>query len=193
VAATQAVLEEVDRGKVYASHAYMPFGSNGLATIAYEIWEAAGEIGTVIAPVGHGGLLLGIVRGFKGLLKRGLITSEPYYVGVQPKACSPLVVAYKDGLTVLENYKDAKTVAEGTQIRQPVQGEVLLKELSASRGEFVDVEEEKIMPAHQELARRGIFVEPTSAMVWAALDKHMGRMRQPVVLVMTGSGLKYTG
>jgi threonine synthase len=49
------------------------------------------------------------------------------------------------------------------------------------------------MPAHQELARRGIFVEPTSAMVWAALDKHMGRMRQPVVLVMTGSGLKYTG
>ena len=38
-AAAAAVLAEVSQGKVYASHAYMPFGLAGVATIAYELVE----------------------------------------------------------------------------------------------------------------------------------------------------------
>ncbi len=45
---------------------YIPFGLAGIATIAYELYlQTSGSIGTIIAPVGHGGLLLGIMHGFR--------------------------------------------------------------------------------------------------------------------------------
>ncbi len=192
-ASTQAVFKETAQGKVYASHGMMPFGTNGLATISYEIFEQAGEIGTIVAPVGSGGLMMGIVRGFSGLHRQGLITKPPYFVGVQPEACSPLVVAFKDGLEAMERFTATSSIAEGTLIRHPMHGEVLLAELSGGKGEFIAVEEEKIGPAHIHLARHGFYVEPTSALAWAALEAILGRVPEPIVLIMTGSGLKYSG
>jgi threonine synthase len=71
-AAAAAVLQEAKAGVPYASHAYLPFGLAGIATIAYELWEAGFRSGSIIAPVGHGGLLLGVVRGFLALQQAGL-------------------------------------------------------------------------------------------------------------------------
>ena len=51
--AAKAVLAEAEREVPYASHAYLPFGLAGIATIAYEIWEEIGRVpGTIIAPGG---------------------------------------------------------------------------------------------------------------------------------------------
>jgi len=36
-----------------------------------------------------------------------------------------------------------------------------------------------------------VYVEPTSALVWAALERLYGKLPEPIVLVITGSGLKY--
>jgi len=41
--------------------------------------------GTVIAPVGHGGLLLGTIMGFQALLKSDVMGAMPYFLGVQAK------------------------------------------------------------------------------------------------------------
>ncbi len=77
-AAADAVLAEARAGKAYASHAYLPFGLAGYATIAFELYEAMGDApGTIVAPVGHGGLLLGLVRGFRALQASGAITNMP--------------------------------------------------------------------------------------------------------------------
>jgi len=58
--AARAVLAETEKGIVYASHAAMPFGLAGIATIAYEIVQQLGQApGTIIAPIGHGGLMYG--------------------------------------------------------------------------------------------------------------------------------------
>ncbi|MBA3072919.1 MAG: pyridoxal-phosphate dependent enzyme, partial [Anaerolineae bacterium] len=82
--AAKAVLKAVNAGAVYASHAWMPFGLTGIATIAYEIVEQLGNVPeTLIAPVGHGGLLYGIMRGFESMNKARRIPHEPYYIGVQ--------------------------------------------------------------------------------------------------------------
>ncbi|MCX6070615.1 MAG: pyridoxal-phosphate dependent enzyme [Chloroflexi bacterium] len=52
-AASNAVRLAAEGGAVYASHAYMPQGMAGVATIAYEIVEQLGGApGAVIAPVG---------------------------------------------------------------------------------------------------------------------------------------------
>jgi threonine synthase len=94
-AAAEAVLKEARAGAAYASHAYLPFGLAGIATIAYELWEQMGSVpGTVVAPVGHGGLLLGIMRGFAGLRAAGLIVRRLYYAGVQARACAPVWEAF---------------------------------------------------------------------------------------------------
>lgn len=189
-AAAQAVLEEAQRGVPYASHAYLPFGLAGIATIAYELWQQAGAVGTVIAPVGHGGLLLGLVRGFAALKRQNLIQQAPYLVGVQAAACSPLVAAFERGLPALDSAGEGPTVAEGVRVRRPVRGESLLREIQPGNGAFLAVAEEAILPAAGELARKGIYVEPTSALVWAAFRQLSGKIPAPVILILSGSGFK---
>ena len=40
------------------------------------------------------------------------------------------------------------------------------------------------------LARQGFYVEPTSAIVWSALRQVSGQVPNPVVVILSGSGLK---
>ena len=57
---------------------------------------------------------------------------------------------------------------------------------------MIAVNEEEVRLAHQELATRGLFVEPTSATI-AALHKRDGELIKPrdmVVGILTGHGLK---
>jgi len=193
-AAAQAVLAAVEQGAVYASHAYLPFGLPGIATMAFEIWEQLGfqVPGTIVAPVGHGGLLLGLVRGFEALLESKVIDRMPYVVGVQAQACAPLVQAYQEGRADSEaDVEEHPTLAEGVRVRRPVRKNALLKEIERSRGEFVAIDEPEIEQAFTTLCRRGIYVEPTSALVWAALVRHGEHWPDPVVLILTGTGLKY--
>lgn len=191
-AAAEAVLQEARQGTVYASHAYLPFGLAGVATLAYELWQQMGRApGTVIAPVGHGGLLLGVARGFAALRQAGLIARMPYLVGVQAQACAPVWAGFTQGLQAMHSVEENQTVAEGVRVRRPVRGEALLKEIPAEAGTFVAVKEAGILPDYQELARSGVHVEPTSALAWSAYKQLKGDIPQPVVLILTGSGLKY--
>lgn len=193
-AAAQAVLEAVRQGAVYASHAYLPFGLPGIATIAYEVWEQLGQRvpGTVIAPVGHGGLLLGLVRGFQALRQGGWIPQLPYFVGVQAAACAPVVAASEQQRgRGIYNVEEQPTLAEGVRVRQPVRMEALLKEIGPDQGTFLAIGETEIERAFITLCRSGIYVEPTSALTWAALERLDAQLPEPIVLIMTGSGLKY--
>jgi threonine synthase len=66
----------------------------------------------------------------------------------------------------------------------------LLDIVKDSNGGFASVSEEDILPGQRELAHRGFFVEPTSAIVWASLTQVVDHTPGPIVLVLTGSGLK---
>jgi threonine synthase len=189
--AARRVKEEAEAGATYASHAYIPFVLPGVATIAYEIWEEMGEApGTVITPVGQGGLLLSVVRGFTALKNRGLINQVPYYVGVQVKACAPMVAFFNDDQKAVEAIVEGPTLAEGVRILHPVQANNLKKEIHRGEGEFIAIEETEILPAFYELAQRGFYVEPTSALTWCGLKTLAVKLPEPIVLVLTGSGLK---
>lgn len=191
--AARAVLVEADAGVAYASHAYLPFGLPGIATIAYEIWEQLGRQapGSLVAPVGHGGLLLGIVRGFSALESARLIGRKPFYLGVQAAACDPVVRAFQHGLEAMTVAGEEATVAEGVRVRMPVRARALIQEIKADQGAFCAVPETEILPAFHALARRGYYVEPTSALVWAVLSTWIAKLPKPVVVVLTGLGLKY--
>jgi threonine synthase len=191
-AAAEAVLADARKGAAYASHAYLPFGLAGIATIAYEIWEQLGGApGTVVAPVGHGGLLLGIMRGFTGLQEGGHIRGVPFCAGVQARACAPVWEAYTGNLHAPGETNEGPTIAEGVRVSRPVRGEAILKVMQNSGGVMLSVEEAEILPAYEWLARSGFHVEPTSALVWAALKQAAANFPPPVVLILSGAGLKY--
>lgn len=190
-AAAEAVQREITTDVAYASHAYLPFGMAGIATIAYEIWETLGDApGSVIAPVGHGSLLLGIVRGFTALRQAGKIQRLPVFIGVQAANCAPLWSRLDPeghpGAVV-----EGKTIAEGVRVAGPIRGDTLVKEIAAQNGEIVAIPENEILPARDDLARRGIYCEPTSALVFAALKQINGSIPEPAVLIVTGSGYKF--
>ncbi len=188
-AAADAVRKEAETGVVYASHGYLPFGMAGIATIAYELIDQVGAVpGTVFAPVGHGSLLLGILRGFVNLKKAGEIKSLPRFVGVQSAVCAPIWADYThQDIQVIEG----TTLAEGVRVVKPVRKTALMRELNRSTDRIVTVEEDQILPARNQLALRGIYVEPTSAIVWAAFKRIANEIEGPVVLVMSGNGYKY--
>lgn len=189
--AADAVRRAADQGAIYASHAYLPHLIPGFATLAYELLEQLAQVpGTVISPAGHGILLLGIARGFDNLKRAGVIDQLPRLVGVQALNCAPLWAVYSHGQAGLGWVTEGGTVAEGVRVSIPIRGDAVLSAIQSSRGTLLAVPEENILPGRDQLARRGFYVEPTSALVWDALGQIIEQAPEPVVVVLTGSGLK---
>jgi threonine synthase len=188
---TQEALKAVQSDVAYASHACMPFGLAGYATLAYELYSQIGRSpGTVVVPVGQGGLLLGIGRGFAALKRAGVIETSPRIIGVQALACAPLWAIFSYGLDGLHMVSEGQTLAEGVRVRHPLRGDAVLQMVRQSGGLLLAVDEPEIPPAHQAFSHMGLFVEPTSAIVWKALELSREYLIDPVVVVLTGSGLK---
>ncbi|MCK5794817.1 MAG: pyridoxal-phosphate dependent enzyme [Anaerolineales bacterium] len=189
--AADAVLKEVRSGAVYASHAYLPQGTAGIASIAYELFEdIGGAPGTVILPVGHGSLLLGIALGFQGLLEAGLISQIPTLIGVQAAACAPLYEAFQTDSPEISPVPEGKTLAAGVGISDPFHGKEVLAAVRRSGGSILAVEESDILKAQAQLAGLGFYVEMTSALVWSGLEQIHESMPEPIVCIITGHGLK---
>lgn len=187
---TQKVVKE---GAIYASHAYLPFNLPGYATAAYEIYEQLGNRmpAGVIVPAGQGGLLLGLARGFEILrIAYSTIMKIPRIIGVQTQACAPLrekITGKQPGKHTHNN----QSIAEGIQVREPLRAGMVVTTIKESDG-FVDVvQEEQIIVGRNLLARLGLYVEPTSAVVWSALENNIKDLDDPVVVLLTGSGYKH--
>lgn len=176
---------------VYASHAWLPHNLPGYATAAYEIYEQLGGApGAVLCPVGQGGLFLGLYRGFVALQRAGVISRLPQLIGVQARACAPLWALSSAGYSAYGLVTEGQTVAEGIRIRAPLRLAALLQISESGHGEFLAVDEPEILAGRDQLARRGLYVEPTSAVIWPALQQTLMKTSEPVVAVLTGSGLK---
>jgi threonine synthase len=183
--------EAADSGIVYASHAYLPQGLPGYATIAYEIYNELGRMpGTVVAPVGQGNLLVSLGRGFEQIQASLNEQNRPVLIGVQALACAPIWAVFNYGAAGLGWVSEAPTLAEGVRVRHPVRGDTVLRMVEASGGIFLAINEQAILRGRNELSRRGFYVEPTSAIVWEALEQVVGNFPEPVVVILTGSGLK---
>ena len=189
---TRATLKTVEAGAVYASHAWMPFNLPGYATAAYEIHEQIGQMpGTVITPVGQGGLLLGLARGFDALRIATNEKQVPQILGVEASAYPILWNMYQGKREIQLPQIDPPTLAEGVKVRHPVRAKAVLTAVRESQGSFVTIDEVDILPARDELARMGFYVEPTSALAWAAFTQAADLLSEPVVVILTGFGLKY--
>ncbi len=187
--AAQAVLEAAKKS-VYASHVYHPLIQHGMKTVAFELYEQLGGRAdlSIILPVGHGSLLLGLARGFAELAAAGCISRLPRLFGVQAAACAPLAAAWERGAAEPLPVEEKETIAEGVRIAVPVRGRAILAAVRESGGEIIALPDTEVEKARLDLAHQGFYVEPTSALAVAALD-HLHPTGQ-VVAVLTGSGFK---
>jgi threonine synthase len=187
----RAVLQAASQGAAYASHVFHPLIHHGMKTIAFELWEQLGEApGSVVMPAGHGTLLLGVALGFVELEAAGCVARRPRLFGVQAAACAPLAEAWARGAAEVKPAAEGETVAEGVRIAAPVRGREVLAAVRQSGGGLVAVPDEAIRAAQRELARRGLYVEPTSAVAVAGLDRLQRGLEGRVVVILTGSGFK---
>ncbi|KAL3892732.1 MAG: hypothetical protein SGPRY_014841, partial [Prymnesium sp.] len=156
----------------YSSHNWHPFFLQGTKTLAYELWEdlAFEPPDNVIIPTGAGSNVLGCHIGFEELLRSGEISSLPRLFCVQPLLCSPIATAIQrelgeeDGKIVPAAWNTPqKTMAEGTSIMQPVRLDECVQAVCASHGGAVRVTEAEMLEASLELARTGLYTEPTCA------------------------------
>ena len=183
-----------ENGMTYASHAFLPFNLPGYATTSYEIFEQLGKRipGAVILPVGQGGLLLGMSRGFSALrIAYKIPNNLPRFIGLQTRRCAPIWGRSKGIEAPPENIDQKPSIAEGVQVRHPLRKENVVQAVDMSGGSICLVEEDEILPGRDELAHLGFYVEPTSAIVWSALVKMLEQLPDPIVVILTGSGMKY--
>lgn len=182
----------------YASHNWHPFFLQGTKTLAYELWEDLGfrAPDNVITPCGAGSNVLGCGIGFSELQRSGEIETMPRLFAAQPANCGPIAAAFLAGDDTAGPIEIKPTIAEGTAIAHPVRMREVLGTLRATMGGAVMLTEEEIGQATLELARLGLYVEPTSAQAAAAFAKLLeaGTImpEQLTVIVLTGSGLKAT-
>lgn len=182
----------------YASHNWQAFFLQGTKTLAYELWEDLGfrAPDNVIIPTGAGSNVLGCDIGFCELLRRGEIGRLPRLFAVQPENCAPLHATFLTGGDDLVAIEARPTIAEGTSIVKPVRTREVLAAVRRSGGRTAVVSEREIEAAHGELARTGLYVEPTCASAAAALSKLLDagavRPEETTVVVLTGTGLKAT-
>jgi threonine synthase len=159
-------------GTFYASHVYHPFFLQGMKTYAFELWEQLGGRlpATLVLPVGNGTLVLGAYLGCRDLLGQGLISRMPAIVAVQAAGCAPLARAFTGGQAEPAVIDGEPTIAEGIAIARPARGAQILAAVRDSGGAIVTVTDDQVSAAHAGLARAGLYVEPTAAACWAALQ-----------------------
>src|SRR3984957_16549924 len=182
----------------YPSHNWHPFFLHGTKTLAYELWEDLGfrAPDNVIVPCGAGSNVLGCEIGFSELLHAGEIEAPPRLFAVQPANCGPIAATFLAGAETQVKTEIRPTIAEGTAIAAPIRLHEVLGALRETGGGAVMLTEAEIAAATLDLARSGIYVEPTAAQPAAALAKLLASgaitPEQTTVLVLTGSGLKAT-
>nr|WP_254712112.1 pyridoxal-phosphate dependent enzyme [Streptomyces sp. TRM64462] len=190
-ATAQAARAAADEpGVFYASHVYNPYFLHGTKTYVYELWEDLGGRlpDTLVVPAGNGTLLLGAALATAELHAHGLIPRRPALLAVQAAAVAPLAEAYAAGADTATAAPAAPTLAEGIAITAPPRARQILRAVRESGGGFRTVTEDQIRDAQRDLASRGLFVEPTSAVCWAAV-----RAEPPAgsaVVPLCGAGAK---
>ncbi len=177
-----------------------PYRVEGKKTMGLEIAEAFDwdppEV--VMYPTGGGVGLIALLKSMRELQALGWIGERlPRLVAVQAQGCRPIVDAYVEGRSAARRAEQPNTIAAGLRVPLPFAHELCLRAIQATHGTAVAVSDDSIVAAMRELAaEEGLFVCPEGAAMLPALRALAARgwisAKDRVVLLNTGSGLKYT-
>lgn len=174
-----------------------PYYGEGSKTLAYEIAEQLGWRlpEQIVIPIASGSQLTKIDKGFRELIRLGLVEDTPYKVfGAQAEGCSPVSAAWKAGHDVIRPVKP-NTIAKSLAIGNPADGPYVLDVCKRTGGAVEDVTDEQVVAAIKLLARtEGVFGETAGGVTVGCLKKlvETGQLdpEATTVVLNTGDGLK---
>ncbi|MBT4290594.1 MAG: pyridoxal-phosphate dependent enzyme, partial [Deltaproteobacteria bacterium] len=181
-----------EKGGLSRNTAYNPLTIEGKKTVALEMFQQLGEPPDyVFVPTGDGVIVSGVFKGFKDLLKLGIITKFPIIVTVQAEGSS--AIARSITLGDFELPVPSRTIADSISVEVPKNGYYALKQIKAFNGMCSVVTDQSILDAQLVLSKwAGVFVDPAAATAYAGfcqLKNKLPRDAKAVVL-LTGHGLK---
>ncbi|MET7880763.1 pyridoxal-phosphate dependent enzyme [Micromonospora profundi] len=177
---TSAALEDCERtGGAYVHPFDNPAVVAGQATVAVEVVEQlGGDVGTVIVPVGGGGLVAGMLTWLKHRLPGVTV------IGAEPAGAASMRAALDHGgptaLRPIDTFVDGAAVPSVGRIGHRVVRDLL--------DELVSVPEDAVCAEMVDLYQTdGIIAEPAGALASAALRMPLrSPLRGPVVCVLSG-------
>ncbi len=118
-------------------------------------------------------------------------------IAVQSEGCAPIVRAFEAGEEAAEPWQNAATIADGLRVPAAIGDFLILRAIRESGGTALAVPDEEIREAVWEMGRNeGLFVAPEAAATLVALRRLLAAGEvgpdERVVLMLTGSGLKYS-
>ncbi len=183
------------RGGLSRNTAYHPLTIEGKKTVGLEIWQQNNWCvpDAILVPVGDGVIISGVHKAFCDLKTAGLISRLPRLICVQAEKSNAIHHYIESG--IYENAANPDTIADSISVSIPSNAHLARKAVLESGGFSLTVSDDEILQAQGVLAATtGIFAEPASSTVVAALGKlhstkRVGRKAQ-IVLLVTGHGLK---
>jgi threonine synthase len=181
-----------------------PVQAEAARTIAYEIAdELGGELDVVVLPVGGGGTLGAIHRGFEQLLELKQIAKIPRLFGVVPSNYDTLKVAHGEGVEGAREYfalprpLGGPTVLNKIAHDHPPDGIAALRAVRQSGGGFLAFHDRDAIAAVPIIGSQdGLYLEPSTAIVLPALHQlvqtNQIRPGERVVAIACGSGFRET-
>ncbi len=181
-----AVKLSLEKHYYNATVEYNPLARIALRTIAYELYEQAGKPNTIVLPAASGTTAYAVYKGFQDLVELGLIDNTPRIIVVQTPPY-PSIASLIESVSL--PYTSTQSIP-GLTYRQPPLGSEVARIVKKTSGEAIVVSVEEVYESAIQLARKeGLLVEPASAAVIAGLHKAK-KLEEPVVALLTGSGLK---
>ena len=182
---------------------YNPFTAEGKKTASFEIWENillpryyGRRPLSIFVSVGDGNIISGMHKGFVDLQRMGWLETMPRLYGVQAAGSAAVANAFKAGTDTIVPVK-ASTLADSISVDLPRDGYRALRAVRETGGSYITVEDTEILTAITRLGKIGIFAEPAGSTAFAGLVKAVGeglvQADDPVVVMVTGSGLKDVG
>ncbi len=198
----EKIVEKFQIYDVVTAGTHNPYTVEGGRTISYEIYEQLGQLpDVVIAPVGGGGLLGSMWKGFKELEILGLVKRNelPRMIGVQASGCAPFVQAIKEKWDIKKVFSTPwgviNTICNAIADTIPLDALHALPAVRESDGTAIAVNDDETLEAEYKLSSlEGIFAEPSSSTTIAALKKLREEKiidrGESVLCMITGTGFK---
>ncbi|MFF3665136.1 threonine ammonia-lyase [Microtetraspora malaysiensis] len=179
--ALQAAKEDAERSGAVFIHPFdHPDVVAGQGTIGLEILEQYPEVGTIVLPIGGGGLAAGVALAVKSL-RPGI-----RIVGVQAERAAAYPESLAAGHPVM--VEPMSTMADGIAVGRP--GELPFELIHYLVDSVVTVTEESLSRALLLcLERSKLVVEPAGVAGVAALLDHPHAFEPPVVAVLSGGNI----
>jgi len=193
-----AIREVSEDESIYLVNSINPFRIEGQKTVAFELaeqldWRVPDHL---VLPGGNLGNSSAFGKGFRELLKSGLIARQPKITVVQAAGAAPFARFYSDHESSFVNEENPKTLASAIKIGAPVSWQKAWRVVRETVGSVITVSEQEIADAKAIIGRDGICCEPASATTVAGIRKLVAdgaiKEDETVVAVLTGHLLKDT-